>query len=208
MQRLIVLQARLAPGGSVVNGAVCRPSVRASLLTALRGSADFGRIQPRAVKLSHPLRGSSPKGRTQGVKKVAAATFLNEGFAFIAVSISASSEHSSLLAYAYATLRNLCPCRATPHWGDGSFGNCKHLHSLVGASASLKADGRKKCKEWFRLIGQCRSKLGTDYTCSLQAMSCVSWASPASMPKPPRPRGKAPRYDSSQRGCGPSDTSQ
>ena len=48
------------------------------------------------------------------------------------------------------------------------------LHFLLSA----KADGRKKCKEWFRL-----------------------------MPKPPRPRGKAPRYEYSQRACGPSDTS-
>ena len=46
-------------------------------------------------------------------------------------------------------------------------------------SLSAKADGREKCKEWFRL-----------------------------MPKPPRPRGKAPRYDYSQRACGPSDTSR
>ena len=43
---------------------------------------------------------------------------------------------------------------------------------------SAKADGRKKCKERFRL-----------------------------RPKPPRPRGKATRYEYSQRACGPSDTS-
>jgi len=46
-------------------------------------------------------------------------------------------------------------------------------------SRSAKADGREKCKEWFR-----------------------------QMPNPPRPRGKAPRYDYSQRASGPSDTSQ
>ena len=45
-------------------------------------------------------------------------------------------------------------------------------------SLSAKADGREKCEERFRL-----------------------------KQKPPRPRGKAPRYDYSQRACGPSDTS-
>ncbi len=52
--------------------------------------------------------------------------------------------------------------------------------SLLTASFRVLGadDGREKCKEWFRL-----------------------------RPKPPRPRGKATRYDCSQRDCGPSDTS-
>ncbi len=48
---------------------------------------------------------------------------------------------------------------------------------LLHFSLSAKADS-EKCKEWFRL-----------------------------RPKPPRPRGKATRYDYSRRDCGPSDTS-
>ena len=60
----------------------------------------------------------------------------------------------------------------------------------------------------FSAFGHPRDQPGAGYACLLQAISCASWASPASTLKTPRPRGKAPRYDYSQRACGPSDTSE
>ena len=60
----------------------------------------------------------------------------------------------------------------------------------------------------FADIDHHRDKLGAGYTCSLQAMSGVSWASPAFSAKRPRAAGRPVGHDYSQRACGPSDTSQ
>ena len=51
-----------------------------------------------------------------------------------------SPDISRALAYTCAMLRNLCPCGTTPHWGDGSLGDCQQSHALVGQRPDLQGE--------------------------------------------------------------------